>query len=251
MKVLILEDEELAAERLQQQIQQLRKGVEVVAVIDSVEEAVALLRKQAEIDLAFFDIQLADGSSFQVFQQVKVTCPIIFTTAYDQYTLQAFKVNSIDYLLKPIDTEELEKALAQYDDLKARFGAQSPALEQIAQVIGMMQQDYKERFVVKTGHQIVSVKANQILYLYSEHKITWLRHQNGKKYELNYSLGQLEEMLDPTQFFRVSRQSIVHIDSVQQATVYSNARLKLQLVDGEETVVSRERVADFRSWMGA
>lgn len=246
-----MEDEELAAERLQQQIQQLREDTNVVAVIDSVEDAVAFLRKQPELDLAFFDIQLADGSSFQVFQQVKVACPIIFTTAYDQYTLQAFKVNSIDYLLKPIDTEELEKALVQYEELKAKFGTQSPALEQIAQAIGMMQKDYKTRFVVKTGHQIVSVKADQILYFYSEHKITWLRHQNGKKYELNYSLGQLEEMLDPAKFFRISRQCIVHIDSVQQATVYSNARLKLQLVDGEEAVVSRERVAGFRDWMGA
>jgi DNA-binding LytR/AlgR family response regulator len=249
MKVLILEDEELAAERLQQQLQQLRPTIQVVARIDSVEEAVAFLEKQPQIDLGFFDIQLADGSSFQVFQQVLFSFPVIFTTAYDQYTLQAFKVNSIDYLLKPINDEELEAALQQYDQLHANFSSQKEALARVEQAIHQLQRDYKRRFVVKTGSHFLSIRIEHILHFFSENKITWLRHQNGKKYELDHTLEQLEQMLDPTLFFRVNRQSIVHIDSVLKATVYSSARLKLQLVDQTEVLVSRDRVATFRKWL--
>jgi DNA-binding LytR/AlgR family response regulator len=250
MRVLILEDEELAAERLQEQLRQLEPEAAVLAVLDSVEEAVGFLQQKPSIDLAFFDIQLADGASFQVFERTEVPCPVIFTTAYDQYALRAFKVNSIDYLLKPIATEDLEKALQQYEQLRQSFGQQQQVLQQVEQAMNMLQRRYKQRFIVRSAHQFLSVKAEDVLYFFSEHKTTWLRHREGRKHALDYSLEQLEEMLDPSSFFRVNRQYIVHIEGVKQATVYSNARLKLTLGDGEEALVSRDRVGRFKSWLG-
>ncbi|NBC09557.1 MAG: response regulator [Bacteroidetes bacterium] len=249
MNILILEDEELAAEHLQDLILSLRPAAEIQAALDSVEEAVRFLKPRPTLDLAFFDIQLADGLSFQVFQQAKVPCPVIFTTAYDQYTLQAFKVNSIDYLLKPIDRDELAQALGQYEELRSSFNG-GPAMARVEQALSMLQHNHKTRFVVKAGHQFLSIKTSSVLYFFSEHKLTWLRHKDGKKHQLDYSLEQLEQLLDPTQFYRINRQHIVQIESVAQTTIYSNARLKLLLSDGEEVVVSRDRVAGFRQWLG-
>ena len=249
MNILIVEDEELAAERLQQLVAELRPEAKVQAILDSVEDTVGYLQGQPGLDLAFFDIQLADGVSFQIFKQAKVPCPVVFTTAYDQYTLQAFKVNSIDYLLKPIDREELGQALNQFEELRSAFHG-GPALERVEQALSMLHKDYKTRFVVKAGHQFLSIKTSSVLYFFSEHKLTWLRHRDGKKHQLDYSLEQLEQRLDPAQFYRVNRQYIVQIESVEQTTIYSNARLKLMLSDGEEVLVSRERVAGFRQWLG-
>lgn len=252
MKVLILEDEALAAERLIGLIAQLRPAVKIVASLDSVEEAVAWLGKGPALDLAFFDIQLADGASFEVFERVRVPCPVIFTTAYDQYALRAFKVNSVDYLLKPVRLEELEKAFQQYEALKQAFQP-PPAFDPqaLAQALQSARKPYKARFVIRSGHQFLSIKVADIAYLFTEHRVNWLRHRNGKKYPLEHSLEQMEEMLDPESFFRISRQCIVHIAAVTEATVYANARLKLRLEDGEETLVSRDRVAAFKEWLGA
>jgi DNA-binding LytR/AlgR family response regulator len=250
MRVLILEDEALAAERLQLLLEQLRPEIEILAILDTVEDAVDYFKAGAELDLAFFDIQLADGASFQVFESVKVPCPVIFTTAYDQYTLKAFKVNSIDYLLKPIGKADLEQALAQYEDLREKFGKPTVQLQQVEQLLQSMQRQYKDRFVVKTGHQFLSIRAKDIRYLFTEHKTTWIRHADGKKHALEYTLEELEALLDPKDFFRTNRQYIVHIEAIDQTTVYSNARLKIKLQDGEETTVSRDRVSDFRVWLG-
>lgn len=250
MRVLILEDEALAAERLQLLLEKLRPEIEILAILDTVEDAVDYFKAGAEPDLAFFDIQLADGASFQVFESVKVPCPVIFTTAYDQYTLKAFKVNSIDYLLKPIGEADLEQALAQYEDLREKFGKPAVQLQQVEQLLQSMQRQYKDRFVVKTGHQFLSIRAKDIRYLFTEHKTTWIRHADGKKHALEYTLEELEALLDPKDFFRTNRQYIVHIEAIDQTTVYSNARLKIKLQDGEETTVSRDRVSDFRVWLG-
>ncbi|MEQ8703174.1 MAG: LytTR family DNA-binding domain-containing protein [Phaeodactylibacter sp.] len=251
MRVLILEDEELAAERLQQLLETLQPGIEVLTVLDTVKDAVVFFKDSPAPDLAFFDIQLADGASFQVFDQVEVRCPIIFTTAYDQYTLKAFKVNSIDYLLKPIGKSDLQQALAQYDTLKANFVQEGGQLQQFQQLLESMQRTYKERFVVRAGHQFLSIKAEQVHYFFTAHKTTWLRQADGKKHAVDYTLEELEALLNPNYFFRTSRQYIVHIDTIEKTTIYSNARLKLQLKDGEETTVSRDRVSDFRTWLGA
>lgn len=250
MRVLILEDEELAAERLQLLLEKLRPDIEIQAILDTVEETIEFFNAGARPDLAFFDIQLADGASFQVFESVKVPCPVIFTTAYDQYTLKAFKVNSIDYLLKPIGNPDLEQALAQYTELRENFGHSTVPLQQVKQLMQSIQKPYKDRFVVRVGHQFLSIKAKDIQYLFSEHKTTWIRHADGKKHALDYTLEELEALLDPKCFFRTNRQYIVHIEAIDQTTVYSNARLKIRLQDGEETTVSRDRVSDFRIWLG-
>lgn len=250
MRVLLLEDEALAAERLQYLLEDLRPELEVVAVLDTVEEAVAFFKGRPAIDLAFFDIQLADGASFQIFEQVAVKCPIIFTTAYDQYTLKAFKVNSIDYLLKPIGKQDLQQALKQYEDLRESFRPSIGQLIQVERLLQNLQQQYRERFVVKSGHHFLSIKTSEVSYFFSEHKTTWLRQPDGKKHALDYSLEELEAMLDPQRFFRVNRQYIVHIDAIQQTTVFTNARLKIQLLKDVTTTVSRDRVSSFKAWLG-
>lgn len=250
MRILILEDEELAADRLQSMILKLRPETEVLAVLDTVEEAVEFLRAEPPVDLAFFDIQLADGASFQVFEQLKVSCPVIFTTAYDQYTLKAFKVNSIDYLLKPINEPDLAQAIGQFEEMRAQFGVSQNSLQRVEKVLRSLQKQYKSRFVVRAGHQFLSIRAASIQYFFTEHKTTWLRHQDGKKHALEHTLEELEELLDPAMFFRVNRQYIVHIDQIQQTTVYSNARLKIRLGDATETTVSRDRVSGFKTWLG-
>lgn len=251
MRVLIIEDEELAAERLQQLLEALQPDVEVLSVLDTVEEAVAFFKAAPALDLAFFDIQLADGASFQIFEAVNVPCPVIFTTAYDEYALKAFKVNSIDYLLKPIGKNDLANALQQYDQLSVKFGQSAGQIQEVEKLLRSMQHTYKDRFVVKAGHQFLSIKAEQVHYFYTAHKMTWLRLADGKKHTVDFTLEELEGLLDPKQFFRVNRQYIVHIETIEQTTVYSNARLKLQLKDGEETTVSRDRVSPFRTWLGA
>ena len=250
MRILILEDEELAADRLQSMILKLRPETEVLAVLDTVEEAVEFLRAEPPVDLAFFDIQLADGASFQVFEQLKVSCPVIFTTAYDQYTLKAFKVNSIDYLLKPINEPDLAQAIGQFEEMRAQFGVSQNSLQRVEKVLRSLQKQYKSRFVVRAGHQFLSIRAASIQDFFTEHKTTWLRHQDGKKHALEHTLEELEELLDPAMFFWVNRQYIVHIDQIQQTTVYSNARLKIRLGDATETTVSRDRVSGFKTWLG-
>jgi len=250
MNILILEDESLAAERLEQLIKQYNREYQILAVLDSVEEAIQWFSTHAVPDLAFFDIKLADGQSFQVFEAVEVPCPVIFTTAYDQYALRAFKVNSIDYLLKPVDASELASAFGQYDKLQQSLSSREVAV--VKQALQKMNKSYKSRFIVKSGHQFLSLKTEDILYFFSEHKMTWARHKNGKKHVVEYTLEQLEEALSPDQFFRVNRQYIVSFSAIEETTIYSNSRLKLSLAEAdsdEEVIVSRDRVNGFKAWM--
>lgn len=254
MKVLIVEDEELAAEGLVQNLQRIEPKIEVLVVLDSVREAVNWFRNNPMPELAFFDIQLADGLSFSIFEQVSITCPIIFTTAYDEYALRAFKVNSIDYLLKPFEQEDLRKAL---DKWRLLSGSQ-PDAEIIRLLMQQMssqirQPSYKTRFMVKTGDHLHSINSNEIDYLYSENKIVWLRHQNGRKYLIDYTLEQLEDMLDPQDFYRINRKYIVSIGAIKSVAAYTNSRLKVLLKeppDKEDVLISREKVETFKGWMG-
>lgn len=257
MKVLIVEDEELAAEGLVQNLRRIEPEVEVLAVLDSVREAVNWFRNNPMPELAFFDIQLADGLSFSIFEQCQITCPIIFTTAYDEYALRAFKVNSIDYLLKPFEVEDLRKALDKW-----RLLSGSTPLQPDAEIIRLLMQQmssqirqpsYKTRFMVKTGDHLHSISSSEIDYLYSENKIVWLRHQNGRKYLIDYTLEQLEDMLDPQDFYRINRKYIVSIGAIKLVAAYTNSRLKLLLKeppDKEDVLISREKVEAFKGWLG-
>ena len=248
MRVLIIEDEKMAASRLEKLIISVSPKAEIVAKIESVKRSVEWFNSNPSPDLVFMDIQLSDGLSFEIFDFVEVNCPIIFTTAYDEYALKAFKVNSIDYLLKPIDEEDLTKALEKFNRINK---TETNQIEQITQVIETLSNKYKNRFLIKIGEHIKSIPADDIHYFFSRNKATYSTIEDGKNYLLDYSLDQLEDMLDPKSFFRVSRQFIVSIKGIKDIISYSNSRLKIVFKhDSElEGIVSRDRVSEFKNWL--
>ena len=252
MRVIIIEDEDLATWGLLSKLPRVDPTIEVVATLDSVKTAVAWFGANPMPDLAFFDIQLADGLSFEIFDQVRVTCPVIFTTAYDAYALKAFKVNSVDYLLKPVSQEDLAQALSKLRQLRA---AAPPidvnVIRQMMQAIQPAQ--YKNRFMVKIGDHLSSIEASEIDFFFGENKVVWLRHQNGRKYVVDYTLEQLEDMLDPLRFFRLNRQYIASLSAIKDTVAYSNSRLKVTLkdpLDSHDILISREKVEGFKAWLG-
>jgi DNA-binding LytR/AlgR family response regulator len=250
----------------------LEKDLEVVGRLDSIESAVQFFNKGVAADLIFMDIQLADGLSFSIFEEVQIHTPIIFTTAFDQYTLKAFKVNSIDYLLKPIDQKELEKAMLKYKSLNQASNAvnqqsspnnqvptnlQQQAVmgfsEKILQLVQEMNSSkYKERILIKRGQQLNYLKTAQIAHGFADGKLCYAVDYSGNKHLLEINLSQLEEQLIPKQFFRINRNLLVNIESIKKVHVWLGGRLKLELLPSTnvETVVSRERVNEFKEWLG-
>lgn len=253
MKVLIIEDEPLAAERLSQLIHQYESHIEILAVLDSIEGAVEWFNSNKSPDLIFQDIELADGSSFRIFEQVKVKTPIIFTTAYDSYALQAFKMNSVDYLLKPYDFEELALAIDKFVQIfwKKKTPSNHIDLEALAQALKPQTPAYKQRFVVKKGEFIRPIRVEEILYFYSEDKATLLRTATNERFIIDDTLNEVEGKLDPKEFFRVNRQFLCRIEAIKDIVAFSQRRLKLVLryMEKEEVLVSRERVKSFRDWL--
>ena len=254
MRILIVEDEPLAADRLENMLRKRITNMDLIAVLDTVEEATALLQRDEQPDLAFFDIQLADGLSFSIFEQVAADFPVIFTTAFDQYALRAFEVNSIDYLLKPISADKLDRALRKFRQRETAGEAQPVLTADVLQsALAMLKgPKYKERFVVKSGANLLTIPTAEILYFWSQDKLTWIKLSDGRRHVVDYTLEQLEDMLDPSVYFRVNRKYKVRLDAVQKATVYSNSRLKLHLPHlekGDEVVVSREKVGAFKDWL--
>jgi DNA-binding LytR/AlgR family response regulator len=250
VKVLIIEDELPAVKRLERMILQREAQAEIVAKLDSVESAVRFLRRPHSFDLVIMDIQLADGLSFDIFQQVNIDVPVIFTTAYDQYTLRAFKVNSIDYLLKPIDPEELTAALDKFRRLRqTRPSFDAALIQQLIQSVN--QPEYRERFLVRVGQQITYVNAQEMAYFFSEEGMVYARSSVGKKHHIDYTLDQLEQVLQPRQFFRVNRKIIVCVEAIQKIAPYFNGRFVLELRPRPdfEVIVSRDRAGDFKAWI--
>lgn len=250
MRILIIEDEKPAARRLEQLIRGARPKAEILASIESVASAVNWLHANAAPDLIFMDIQLADNLSFEIFNRVEVSSPVIFTTACDQYTLKAFKVNSVDYLLKPIEQEELDAAFHKFEQLYAK--PQHYDLHAIRQMMqAMSQPQYKERFIVKTGQQLTYINVTDIAYFFSDDGVVQAMTWPGKKYLIEYTLDQLEPLLPPADFFRINRKMILEIRAVKKIAPYFNSRLSLQInpVFEQETIVSRERVNDFKKWL--
>lgn len=250
MKILLIEDEIPAAKRLSKLVSQFRPEAKILEVIDSVEGAVKWLRTFEKPDLLFMDIQLSDGLSFDIFNQVEIQSPVIFTTAFDQYTLKAFKVNSVDYLLKPIDPEELEKAFLKFEKIfRQPQSYDKSAIENLLKA--MKQKEFKTRFVVKNGQQLAYITIEEISYFYSEDGILCAKTNTGKRHILDYTLDQLEEVLDPSQFFRINRKIITRINAIQKISTYFNNRLKLELQPKTdlEAIVSRDRVNDFKKWL--
>jgi DNA-binding LytR/AlgR family response regulator len=251
MKVLVIEDEPQAAKRLESLIAALEPQAEVLNKIDTVKNAVLWIKSNPAPDLIFMDIQLADGISFQIFEQCEVTSPVIFTTAYDEYALKAFKVNSIDYILKPIDKDEMGAALKKFHSTKRTSQDSKHVLDNIGQAIQMLTKKYKTRFVIKVGEHLKSVEVSEILFFFSLEKATFCQTKDGRKNILDFTLDQLEEILDPTRFFRINRKHIVAAASIQDMISYTNSRLKLILKtsDDNDVIVARERVQEFKDWL--
>jgi len=251
MKVLIIEDEKPAARRLNRMLE--KQQVEVSTMLHSVAEAKQWFLINEHPDLIFLDIQLSDGLSFEIFEEIEIKSAVIFTTAYDQYALEAFKLNSIDYLLKPIDEDDLIAAIEKYKLFKPQ---QENAMISFADVKKLLVQEtekkYKTRFTIKIGQHIKMIAVEDIECFYSENKSTYLSKIDGRNYLLDMSLEQLEQELDPKHFFRISRKFFININAVKDIVSYTNSRLKIKLnkYNEQELIVSRERVKEFRIWLG-
>ena len=246
MKVWIVEDEITAARRLEKILCEIDNTLEIAARLDSIEAALNFADKNPLPDLLFMDIHLADGSCFEIFEHLKIDKPIIFTTAYDQYAIQAFRVNAIDYLLKPIKRQELEQALDKYRQL-----AEKSAID-YKKLAAIIQKDApSKRFLIRVGQHIKIIDLTEAAYFYTEEKITFVITWEGKRYPLDQSLEKLEEFLDPEKFFRINRQFIIHVQAIREMYAYSKSRVKLELQPAcdLETIVSTERSPHFKKWL--
>ena len=251
MNVLIIEDEPLAAQRLETLVADIKPDSSILARIDSVKKSVQWFKNNPAPDLVLMDIQLADGISFQIFEQCEVNAPVIFTTAYDEYALKAFKVNSIDYILKPVDKADLANGLRKLESLKGVQPSQQQLMQSITQAMQMLTRKFKERFVIKVGEHLKTLETKNVLYFFSQEKTTFCHSTDSRNYILDYTLEQLETLVDPAEYFRVSRKYLVRGDSIQDIISYTNSRLRLVLRDSQDNdiIVARERVQDFRLWL--
>jgi two-component system response regulator LytT len=251
MKILIIEDESAAARRLEKLLTEIDPAVEILDRLDSVESSVRWLQDHPQPDLILLDIHLADGASFEIFEHIQVRCPVIFTTAYDEYALQAFKVNAVDYLLKPIKSTELSSALEKYRQVfhKAPSQDYSALLHTLQQRDG---QPYLRRMLIRFSNSIKLVDMEDAAYFYTRDKITFIvTRSTGKRFPVDYPLDKLEGLLDPRVFFRINRQFIVNVAAIREMHPYSKSRVKVDLdpTTDLETIVSTERSADFKRWL--
>ncbi|OQD43525.1 DNA-binding response regulator [Croceivirga radicis] len=250
MNVIIIEDEKPAARRLSRMLSEL--DVNVTKMLHSVEESIAWFSTNEHPDLIFLDIQLSDGLSFEIFDKLEVKSAIIFTTAYDEYALQAFKLNSIDYLLKPIDDEDLEKAVKKYQDFAPKKDQISIDFNDIKKLlVNPLEREFKKRFTAKVGQHLKIINADEVECFFSENKGTYAATTDGRNYLLDTTLENLENEISPKQFFRVSRKFYVNIDHIKDIISYTNSRLQIKMnsFKEQEIIVSRERVKDFKLWL--
>lgn len=249
--VLIVEDEPQAAQRLQSLIEAAIPDIVISAKIDSIEKSVKWIAEHDAPDLIFMDIQLADGLSFRIFEQCDVRSPVIFTTAYDAYALKAFAVNSIDYILKPVDRDDLARALNKFRMLTAGKSTSQKMMESIAEAVKMLTQKYKTRFMLKVGEHLRAIEVTDILFFYSLEKATFAQTQDGRRHVIDFTMDQLVEVLDPSLFFRINRKYIISTGAIRDMVSYTNSRLRLSLkgVEDSDIVVARERVQQFKDWL--
>jgi len=251
MNIIIIEDEKPAARLLQRKVEKL--GFSVSQMLHSVEEAINWFTNNQHPDLIFLDIQLSDGLSFEIFEQIDIKSAIIFTTAYDEYALRAFKLNSIDYLLKPIDEDELETAISKFKNQFQKNTISTLDFEAIKRMlVNPVEKEYKERFSVKVGNQIKVIAIDEVECFYSENKGTYLHTLDNRNYLLDGSLEVVESELNPKDFFRINRKFIVPLKAIKEIQMHTNSRLKLILptYKEDEVIVARERVNDFKDWIG-
>lgn len=247
MNIVIVEDEPLAAEKLERYLLKYNSELKIVKVLSSISDAVDWLKTQQNYDVVFMDIQLTDGLSFEIFNQTKINKPVIFTTAFDEYALDAFKVNSIDYVLKPITFTDVSKAMHKLKSMRNLFNPDA-----ISKVVDIVQQKkVKDRFLVRLGNHIHSIKTEEIVLFYAEGRTVYLVSKASKKFIVDFKLEDLVGLLDASSFFRVNRSYIINISDIKDVIVYSNSRLKiiLKVKTDKEIIVSREKVAAFKTWL--
>lgn len=251
MNILIIEDEPQAAKRIETLVHELLPNARVLDKIDSVKKSVQWFKNNPTPDLALMDIQLADGTSFQIFEQCEVKCPVIFTTAYDEYALKAFKVNSIDYILKPVDKNDLQAALRKLETLTNSVEGTRKLLNSIGEVVQKLSKKHKERFVIKVGEHLRTIEVKDILYFHSQDKTTFCCTVDNRNHILDFTLEQLEDMIDPLAYFRVNRKYFVRAEAIQDIISYTNSRLRLVLKNStdNDVIVARERVQEFKQWL--
>lgn len=256
MKILIVEDESLGYERLAKLLQSTEYDIEICGHVVSIRSAVQWLSTQPAPDLIFMDIELADGQCFEIFQQVPVTSPIIFTTSYDEYALHAFKVNSVDYLLKPIRKEELEASLNKLQRLQHHYtlsGLPDKLTHLIHELKPLQTKPYRRRFLVKQGQRLLSVEVSDIAWFRAEGKLCFIRTWENQRFLIDHTLEELGQMLDPDEFFRINRSYIVHIRAIKQIHTYFKGKLLLRLQppsEDNDVVVSKEKASEFKHWLG-
>jgi len=250
MKVFIIEDEPLAVERLRLLLGEYDNSIEIAGVADSISTAISWLSTHPSPALLFLDIELADGKSFSIFNHVTPKCPVIFTTAYDHYALDAFKLFSIDYLLKPVTLQSLATAIKKYHEITS-YQKTPPDFTAFTEHLAAIPKEYKQRFLIKIGNRLLFKESSEVSYFYAEDKVVFLVAKDGTKYSIDYRLEKLETMLDPAVFFRLSRKIICAISAITEIKTYFNNRLRILLQAGkihEEVIVSRERVNAFKTW---
>lgn len=251
MRILIIEDEHYAAKRLKALIEKELPDAQILDVLDTVEDSVSWLQEHIEPSLIFMDIQLADGLSFQIFDSIKVNCPIIFTTAYDEYALNAFKVNSIDYLLKPLEEDVFRTAINKYQHIYHNTNSSDYNWKNISAEIFQPKAQYKQRFLVKSGNAYAYLNTADVKLIYSEDGISFAYNKDDKRIILDKSLDKIRCQLDPNKFFKVSRKYILALDSIKQIHPYLNNRMKVDigLESADDIIVSREKVKEFKNWL--
>lgn len=249
LNVVIIEDEKFAAEKLERQLYQVDDNFKVVAILESVKQAVNWL-KENKPDLIFLDIHLADGLCFRIFDEIEIRTPIIFTTAYDQYAIQAFKVNSVDYLLKPVNKYDLAQSIDKFKEIH-RMGMPVDYTELLKTLHSSGDKEYQKRFMVVHGENIKTIPVEEVAYFFAEGKYAFLVDKSGERYLIDYSLENLIKKLDPNYFFRVNRQIIVHLYSIKTMHTWFKRRIRIILEPEfeKETIVAAERVKDFKDWL--
>jgi len=259
MNILIVEDEDLAVKKLEKTLAGVDEQSKIAGVTDSIASTVEWLEDNPAPDLILMDIELADGQSFEIFNRTQIKSPVIFITSYDEYALKAFKVNSIDYLLKPVQKDDLANALEKFKNMKGMYKKESsnstmPGMDELVKELQkkLQPKEYRKRFLVKHGQKLISIDVDEIAYFFSDGRLNFFKTTDNRKFIVDYTMDELEEMLNPDQYFRISRSFYISVESVEQIHDYFGSRLLLNLkpaVD-KEAIVSREKVSDFKKWMG-
>jgi len=250
MKVLIIEDEKHTANGLAKMLKSIEKDIEILNIIGSVEETIEYLSEQPVLDLIFMDIQLSDGISFEIFSEIKVEYPVIFTTSYDEYAIKAFQVNSVDYLLKPIDNAALQKSLDKYKKIYSK-NTQNQQIEQMLSQISFVQKEYKTRVMVKTPKGFITLQIEEVAYFYIDVQMLFVKTHDNRRYSIDKTLDELEKALNPKKFFRLNRQFIASIDAIGDMNNFFNSTIKIELkppID-KEIIVSRYNIKEFKEWL--